>query len=93
MESSNNAINTLANGNLGAQLKRARISSGLTQQQVATQLGLSRETVSAIERNKESTIKALKAQTIVEWFNLCSKQMSESAKSSFIYSILRLFRM
>lgn len=55
----------------GMQLRVLRREAGLTQQQIADALGMSRETVVAIENNKPSAIEGLKLKTIQMWCGVC----------------------
>ena len=86
-------ITSLSNGEITEKLKKSRKASGLTQQEMAELLQLSRETISAIENNKENTISSLPAQTIINWYNACANKMSADEKSTFIYTIMSYFKM
>lgn len=82
---------TLQRHKFGHELKIIRKRAKFTQQELATQLSISRETVSALETNKESAIKALPVETLIEWYALCSKEASQTEKHSFVYSFMKFF--
>lgn len=91
MDIKKNGLPTLQRHKFGYELKAIRKRAKLTQQELATQLSISRETVSALENNKESAIKALPVETLIEWYALCSKQITQTEKHSFVYSLMRFF--
>ena len=51
----------------GLLLRELRKEAQLTQNDPATRIGISRETVSAIENDKRETIEALGAEVISKW--------------------------
>ena len=91
MNTEKGSLTTLQRHKFGTELKAIRKRAELTQQDLATKLGISRETVSALENNKESAINSLPVDTLIEWYALCSKEVSQTAKHSFIYSLMKLF--
>lgn len=58
-------------------LKAMRIEAGFTQKDLGKEIGLSRETVVAIERKHEATIQALKMNTVQLWFTACRSKVHQ----------------
>ncbi len=52
-------------------LKQMRKEAGLTQAEIAKSIGISRETVVAIENAHPNTLEALSANTLGYWLNIC----------------------
>ena len=67
----------------GARLKQLRKKTPFTQETLALRIGISRETVSAIENNKTETINNIGIETIVKWKVLCESFIDDSEKKSF----------
>jgi len=67
----------------GKQLKRLRVEANLTQEQLGKKLGMSRETIGAIETDKKAC-DALQLKTLKMWFDACRNKASADAKKSFI---------
>ncbi|MBU2979022.1 helix-turn-helix transcriptional regulator [Alteromonas sp. C1M14] len=59
----------------GTYLRQLRLEAGFTQQQIADDIGLSRETIVAIENNQRSAIDGLKWKTIRNWCLMCSNNV------------------
>jgi DNA-binding XRE family transcriptional regulator len=58
----------------GEELRRHRKFAGLTQAQLAPIIGISRETVSAVENEKPETIDNISWVTVMRWKNECKKR-------------------
>lgn len=56
--------------NLGAVLKRTRITAGLSQEEIALKMFLPRSTISKLENNKT----ALKAEDLIRWCTITQAQ-------------------
>lgn len=56
--------------NLGAVLKKARLSAGLSQEEIALKMFLPRSTISKLENNKTT----LKAEDLIRWCNITQAQ-------------------
>jgi DNA-binding XRE family transcriptional regulator len=67
----------------GDELKKFRIAANLTQQELALRLGISRETVVAIENNHEKAIKPLSLKLVRNWWFLCQGNLDQSTIKSF----------
>lgn len=62
----------------GARLKQLRTESGVTQAQMAEHLGISRETIIAIEQNKPGSIDKLSFEKVNNWGRFCRAKVSIS---------------
>ncbi|NCP65950.1 MAG: helix-turn-helix transcriptional regulator [Paraglaciecola sp.] len=72
-------------------LKIMRKEAGLTQAELATRLGVSRETISAIENEKPETVASLSIELIEKWWRVCGKTSSQKIKSQFAQNIVNFF--
>jgi DNA-binding XRE family transcriptional regulator len=72
-------------------LKMMRKESGLTQNDLALRLGVSRETVSAIENEKPETISVLSIDLIEKWWRICGQSSSSNIKYEFMQNIFQFF--
>lgn len=66
-------------------LKTMRKEAGFTQAEIAKAIGISRETVVAIENAHPKTVEALSASTLEYWGNLCrtgQKEPTEEQKQN-----------
>lgn len=77
---------------LPAILRDLRLESGFTQQQLASRLNLSRETISAVENAKPETIDALAVETIAKWWSICRTKANESTRSRFVSQLMGFFK-
>lgn len=68
----------------GQKLREMRKEAGYTQIDLAKRLGISRETVIAIEREHPGTINSIELQVINKWWKVCSQSISQSTKQDFI---------
>ncbi|WP_232373507.1 helix-turn-helix domain-containing protein [Alteromonas sp. RKMC-009] len=67
----------------GRQLRKLRLEAGFTQQQIADAVCLSRETVVAIENNKQSAIDGLKWKTVRNWCLVCKGKVRYETMNTF----------
>jgi DNA-binding XRE family transcriptional regulator len=75
----------------GLLLRELRKEADLTQQDLATRIGISRETVSAIENDKRETIEALGAEVISKWHMICAQRASEATRNKFFQHVMQYF--
>ena len=75
----------------GAQLKSLRKESGYTQEELAHRVGISRETVSAIENDKPETMKNIGVEVISKWWSVCRQKASEQTRESFFSTVMDYF--
>ncbi|WDE01850.1 helix-turn-helix transcriptional regulator [Thalassomonas actiniarum] len=75
----------------GAHLKSLRKEAGLTQKELASRIGLSRETVVAIENEYVGSIDKLSIEVVNSWWAVCRRTVSAKTKESFKSQILRFF--
>ncbi len=73
-------------------LKKLRQESGLTQQDLAVRLDVSRETVSAIENCHHSAMTSLSDDLREKWWKICASSASTETKVSFVDLVTRIFR-
>jgi transcriptional regulator with XRE-family HTH domain len=76
----------------GQELKQLRKDAGFTQQTLATRLKISRETISAIERDIPETINSLDIRIVQRWFKICQSSVSIDRKESFMHYVISYFR-
>ena len=74
-----------------ALLKSLRQEAGLTQKQLGARIGISRETVSAIEREVPETINSLEAEVISRWYSACELGSNDSTQVEFLGHIIKYF--
>jgi DNA-binding XRE family transcriptional regulator len=72
----------------GEKLKGLRKEAGYSQQELADFLGISRETVCAIENNKPESLRSISVEVMVDWSNTCVKRIR--AKSGARAEMLKL---
>ena len=75
----------------GETLKRARKNAGLTQQQIAQRVGVSRQTVNKIENNQVDAVRALKLITVQRWHSACRVLMTREERQTFADSLRNFF--
>jgi len=75
----------------GAHLKSLRKEAGLTQKELASRIGLSRETIVAIENEYVGSIDKLSIEVVNAWWSVCRRTVSAKTKESFKSQILRFF--
>jgi len=77
----------------GKELRSLRKEAGFTQKALAEKIGISRETVVAIENEHPKTIDSLSLEVVNAWWLACRKSVSESSQLSFKAQILKFFGM
>ena len=77
----------------GKELKNLRKEAGFTQKVLAQKIGISRETVVAIENEHPKTIDALSLEVVNAWWAVCRKSVSESSQLSFKVQVMKFFGM
>lgn len=65
-------------------LKELRKDSGLTQQELATRLGISRETVIAIEKENKASVTSLEMGLVYSWWRVCKIKATVETAQKFI---------
>ncbi|GHB66420.1 hypothetical protein GCM10008107_14520 [Psychrosphaera saromensis] len=77
----------------GKELRGLRKEAGFTQAQIAKEIGISRETVVAIENEHPKVIDALSLEVVNAWWLACRQSVSESSQLSFKVQLLKFFGM
>ncbi|PAJ75767.1 transcriptional regulator [Pseudoalteromonas sp. NBT06-2] len=75
----------------GVELKNLRKEAGYTQKELAVIIGISRETVVAIENEHPKTIDSLSLEVVNAWWVTCRKSVSESSQLSFKVQVMKFF--
>lgn len=75
----------------GPLLRTLRLEAGYTQEEIANRLGLSRETVSAIENEKPGTIDSIEAEVISMWYIICRQGATSQTQSQFFGHVMKYF--
>ena len=75
----------------GVQLKALRKDSGYTQEELAGRIGISRETVSAIENDKPETMNNIAVELISRWWVICRQGASAQTRESFFSTVMDYF--
>lgn len=75
----------------GAQLKALRREAGYTQEELANRIGISRETVSAIENEKPETMNNIGVEIISKWWSICRQKASQQTRESFFSTVMDYF--
>lgn len=75
----------------GALLKAMRKEADFTQEQLGARIGISRETVSAIENEKPETINAIGAEVISMWHIICKQGVSADTGTEFFGHVMKYF--
>ena len=75
----------------GAQLKALRKEAGYTQGELALRIGISRETVSAIENEKPETMNNIGVEVISKWWSICRQKASQQTRESFFSTVMDYF--
>ena len=75
----------------GAQLMSLRKEAGYTQEELAQRVGISRETVSAIENDKPETMDNIGVSVVNKWWSICRQTASEQTRKSFFYTVMDYF--
>lgn len=64
-------------------MKTLREEKGLTQIQISEALGISRETVIAIEKSHAQTISTIEYPLMRDWFRLCADRASTVTRDAY----------
>ncbi|WP_293747090.1 helix-turn-helix transcriptional regulator [uncultured Paraglaciecola sp.] len=75
----------------GLLLRELRKEAELTQHDLAARIGISRETVSAIENDKRETIEAIGAEVISKWHMICAQRASSATRNKFFGHVMKYF--
>jgi DNA-binding XRE family transcriptional regulator len=77
----------------GTKLRQLRRSATpkLSQQELADRLGLRRETVNKIENDHQATIRAIKVEVLLNWYEICGARAPRSARQDFVHYIRSLW--
>jgi len=75
----------------GLLLRELRKEAELTQHDLAARIGISRETVSAIENDKRESIQALGAEVISKWHIICAQRASAATRNKFFEHVMKYF--
>lgn len=75
----------------GKELKRLRKEAGFTQKLLAGKIGISRETVVAIENEHPKTIESLNIEVVNAWWQSCRHLVSEPSQLSFKAQVMKFF--
>lgn len=75
----------------GRELRRLRQESGYTQKTMARRLGVSRETVVALENEYPSAIGSVEARLIQKWFQITRNLVEAQTRKSFMAYVVKYF--
>jgi DNA-binding XRE family transcriptional regulator len=75
----------------GKELKKLRKEAGFTQKLLAGKVGISRETVVAIENEHPKTIESLNIEVVNAWWQACRHLVSEPSQLSFKAQVMKFF--
>jgi|TARA_B110000238_G_C15911288_1_gene346391 HTH-type transcriptional regulator/antitoxin HipB len=75
----------------GLLLRELRKEAQFTQHDLAARIGISRETVSAIENDKRETIEAIGAEVISKWHMICGQGASTATRNKFFEHVMKYF--
>jgi HTH-type transcriptional regulator/antitoxin HipB len=73
----------------GTLLRAMRKESGLTQVKLASRIGISRETVSAIENERREAINSIGADVISNWHIVCRQSVSSETRTEFFTHMMQ----
>ncbi|AEE23322.1 helix-turn-helix transcriptional regulator [Paraglaciecola chathamensis] len=73
-------------------LRNLRKEAGYTQGELALRVGLSRETVSAIENNKPESLRTLQIEVVKKWWSVCRTKAKEETRNNFVNQIVGYFK-
>ena len=73
------------------QLRDMRLQAGYTQKELAARIGVSRETVVAIENDDPKTVNALKVDLLTRWWHACKTLIPNESRSSFVSYLKEFF--
>ena len=90
MRTKSNSPRHLAKSKL---LRQMRKDAGLTQQELAARLFISRETVVAIENSLLSAIKTIESELEEKWWDICRPKVTPTTYKAFKSFVLSPFRL
>lgn len=76
----------------GTRLKNLRKLSTVTQDEMAQQLGISRQTVMAIESNTPDALEDLSFEKVSQWGRVCRNRIARLKLQEWIGDIKKIFR-
>lgn len=82
------ARRTKINGTL---LKAMRKEAGFTQKDLALRIGISRETVSAIENERPESINSMETEVVSAWHITCKQGVSSDTGTEFFGHMMKYF--
>ena len=77
----------------GAELKKLRVDAKITQQEMADKLGLSRETIIAIEKNQSGSIEKLAIEHVNIWGRFCRSRVTASRYQLWLNYLKKLLNL
>lgn len=77
----------------GIALKDLRKEAGFTQKLLASKIGISRETVVAIENEHPKTLNSLSLEVVNAWWKNCRTLVSEASQISFKLQVIKYFHL
>lgn len=75
----------------GPLLRTLRLEAGYTQEELGKRVGISRETVSAIENEKPETINSIGAEVISTWYIVCRHDATSQTQNKFFDHVMKYF--
>ncbi|TDF38552.1 helix-turn-helix domain-containing protein [Alteromonadaceae bacterium M269] len=75
----------------GQELRRIRKEAGYTQAEMAVRVGISRETVIAIENEHPGAINSLELGVLKLWWKACHQRVTQETKTGFVTYIQSFF--
>lgn len=75
----------------GAELRALRKDAQFTQEELARMIGISRETVNAIENERTGAINSIEAKVIKKWWASCRSKASTQTRESFLVFAMDYF--
>jgi DNA-binding XRE family transcriptional regulator len=72
-------------------LRNIRNEAGFTQKELASRIGISRETLSAIEREVPETINSLEAEVISAWYIACRQGVTPDTGVKLLSHLVKYF--
>ena len=76
----------------GTRLKNLRKLSTVTQDEMAQQLGISRQTVMAIESNTLSALEELSFEKVNQWGRVCRNRIARLKLQEWVGLLKKIFR-
>lgn len=76
----------------GKWLRKIRLEADYTQKELAARIGVSRETIVAIENEYPATINTISIYVIDRWWQVCHPGLSGDTRNDFVTYIKRFLR-